>query len=390
MAGLLDDPQTQGLLSLASGLLNSRGNFGQALGQAMPQGLDAYNQASQLLQRRKALEQETAVRAQQMQMHQQQMADQQRQREYLQNLQSPQMQASSAALSGGGGPTVGNAARMAPVDPMQQMMLGAVKAGAMPLSSYISSLQKDETPMTLAEGGQLVTRGGRVLAANPKAPDLNSLVVMGPDGKPMINKLAFDAKRDLAREGAPRNSLSVNTDSLGLKPKDRFEMEGKLADDFKGVTKLDGLVLSATSKIKTALSQPGAMKDQAAIYSFAKMLDPEGAVREADYAAIANTAGLADRVRGYLNRLATGEQLNPTQRTEMLGMMSAFEAVATKRVNAAKADFSSQAERYNLRPDAVFSGSAKPEQAPAEQAPGAPKPTKRWNPATGKFDSVGG
>ena len=122
------------------------------------------------------------------------------------------------------------------------------------------------------------------------------------------------------------------------------------------------------------------MKDQAAIYSFAKMLDPEGAVREADYAAIANTAGLADRVRGYLNRLATGEQLNPTQRAEMLGMMSAFEAVATKRVNAAKADFSSQAERYNLRPDAVFSGSAKNDPASTEQAPGTPKPTKRWKP----------
>lgn len=198
MAGLLgditDDPRTMGLLSLGLGMMNSRGNIGQALGQAGPQALDAMRQVKQDQQRRAQFEQQQAQQAQQMAMAQQaqamqqeqhaqsmrqaqqQMADQQRQRDYLQGLQSPQMQASGAALSGGGGPTVGNAARMPAVDPMQQMMFGAVKAGAMPLSSYISSLQKDDTPMTLSEGGQLVTRGGRVLASNPKSPDQPSAV----------------------------------------------------------------------------------------------------------------------------------------------------------------------------------------------------------------------
>jgi hypothetical protein len=186
----------------------------------------------------------------------------------------------------------------------------------------------------------------------------------------------------------PGTSVIVPPDNLGLKPKDRFEMEGRLFDDFKGVTKLDTLVLDATRKIKTALAQPGAMKDQAAIYSMAKMLDPEGAVREADYAAISNTAGLLDRMKGYLNRLATGEQLSETQRNEMLGMMSAFEGVATRRIGSAKADFSTRAKRYNLDPDSVFSGSVNTD--PQKPAAGAPKPTKRWNPATGTFEPVGG
>lgn len=163
------------------------------------------------------------------------------------------------------------------------------------------------------------------------------------------------------------SNISMGVDNLGLKPKERFEMEGKLADDYKGVTKLDNLVLSATSKIKTALAQKGALKDQAAIYSFAKMLDPEGAVREADYAAIANTTGLVDRVRGYLNRLMTGEQLNPAQRDEMAQLMTAFEGVANQRVSKAQADFTEQARRYNLRPEAVFGAKVQPQQPPKQE-----------------------
>jgi hypothetical protein len=43
----MDDPRTMGLLSLGMGLLNSRGNFGQALGQAGPQALQAVRQVQE-------------------------------------------------------------------------------------------------------------------------------------------------------------------------------------------------------------------------------------------------------------------------------------------------------------------------------------------------------
>ena len=405
MAGLLgdsmDDPGIQGLLSLGFGLMNSRGNFGQALGQAGPQALDQYNQSSQLLQRRKLMDQETQSRAQQMEMAQQQLAEFRRNsaEAEAQRGRDEQFRQMIPAPMGGpaaSGPTeFGNFSLPgAPADPREMMLYQAMQQKQIKPMEFLNATQKDRTPIKLGAGETMfdpVTR--QPIMSNPKEgaqdKDIERLKLIYGDGTPAYVKALTDYGTKMTTH-PPGTTVKVSTDGLGLKPKDRFEMEGKLADDFKNVTKLDGLVLSATSKIKTALSQPGAMKDQAAIYSFAKMLDPEGAVREADYAAIANTAGLADRVRGYLNRLATGEQLNPTQRTEMLGMMSAFEAVATKRVNAAKSDFSSQAERYNLRPDAVFSGSAKTEQTPADQPTGAPKPSKRWNPSTGKFDAVGG
>lgn len=212
------------------------------------------------------------------------------------------------------------------------------------------------------------------------ATQANNLMIPGPDGTFVPNRPLIGAKKEIGAASSPK--VNVNTDSLGLKPKDRFEMEGKLADDYKAVTKLDNLVLSATSKIKTALAQPGAIKDQAAIYSFAKMLDPDGAVREADYAAISNTAGLGDRIMSYIQRMKTGEQLTPTQRQEMLQMMEAFEGVAKGRIAAAQDDFGSQARQYNLRPDSVFSGSrtggpAKPA-GPKPSAPAAGPSVSNW------------
>lgn len=189
-----------------------------------------------------------------------------------------------------------------------------------------------------------------------------------PDGT--VNRPLVAARKEIGKASA--TSVNVSTDNLGLKPKDRFEMEGKLADDYKATTKLDSGVLAATRKITTALGKDGALKDQAAIYSFAKMLDPEGAVRESDYAAIANTAGLLDRVRNYVQRLQTGEQLTPQQRTEMLDVAQAFDQVAQQRIAAAQESYSEQARAYNLRPEAVFGASARQDRAPAPAPAGKP------------------
>jgi hypothetical protein len=119
-----------------------------------------------------------------MQMSQQQIAemqrqaqDRERQQQFLQGLQIPQMAAAGQAMAGGGGPTVANAAKMPAVDPMQQMMLQAVKAGAIPLPTYLQSLQKDTSPLTLKEGETLLDRKTmKPVFSNPKAQELPAQV----------------------------------------------------------------------------------------------------------------------------------------------------------------------------------------------------------------------
>jgi len=216
------------------------------------------------------------------------------------------------------------------------------------------SMAKDNSPLTVAAGSSLVDRATlKPVFTAPKdtAPpaaiqEYQFAVGQGYRG-------SFD-EWDRARKRAGATNLSVNTDNLGLKPKDRFEMEGKLADDYMKATEGDRKILGAVSKIKTALDQNGALKDQAAIYAFAKTLDPDGAVREADYAAIANSAGLIDRVRSYTDRLLKGEKLSPAQRQEMLNLGTAWEKVAASRIGPQRSRYTDQAQRYNLNPAAIL------------------------------------
>ena len=165
LLGDFEDPKTQGLLALGLGLLNSRGNFGQGLGQAGMGAMQAMQQAQQAQQQRKMQDSQLQVQGQQMQagvlhmqLQQQQLAEaqkkaseQQRMRAFREGLQSPQQ----AALAAGGGPTNANAAA---IEPMQTMMLQGVRAGAVPLQSYLQSLQKDESPIAVPEGTALVDR----------------------------------------------------------------------------------------------------------------------------------------------------------------------------------------------------------------------------------------
>lgn len=221
MMGLLDpteDPRTMGLLAFGSSLLGSKGSFGNALGQALPVGLQAMQQVKD---RRIAMEdrqQQQKARDLQMQQAQIQLAEAKRaqaEREQLAALaqqysRSPQQQ----ALANGQGPTVANAAAIPTTAPGFDFGGYAnALAGIDPLKalSVQAALQKDDPTVALSEGGMLVrSRTGKIVANNPKAPDLNSLVVMGPDGKPMLNQLALDAKRAVAAAGAARTNVSVD------------------------------------------------------------------------------------------------------------------------------------------------------------------------------------
>lgn len=178
-----DDPRTQGLLQLGLGLLGSRGSFAQSLSSAGQQGLLGYQQAA--AQKAQREQQNLQRQMQEMQVRQAQEAEQQRQQiraAQQRRMQSPEQAAMSAAAGAGGqaGPTNAAAA-----------LVPKMGAGGFDMAGYQNDLmgidfdrgmalrqmlQKDETPVALAEGGMLVTKSGRQLAANPKQPDLPSSV----------------------------------------------------------------------------------------------------------------------------------------------------------------------------------------------------------------------
>ena len=221
MAGLLgdsmDDPGIQGLLSLGFGLMNSRGNFGQALGQAGPQALDQYNQASQMLQRRKLLDQETQSRAQQMEMAQQQLAEFRRNsaEAEAQRGRDDQFRQMIPAPTGGpatSGPTdFGNFSLPgAPADPRAAMLFQALQQKQIKPMEYLTATQKDLTPFKLGAGEVAFDPVSRQpIMSNPKeAEQPGDWKLYQLSGAPQRG-IPFD-QWDQARRRAGASSTSVS------------------------------------------------------------------------------------------------------------------------------------------------------------------------------------
>lgn len=143
--GLLDnfdDPKTQALLAMGFGLLNSRGSFGQGLGQAGQQSMATYTDARRQQQQR-------AMQAQQMEAQQQQLQMQRAAMEQQQAQAQRQMQADTAR----GGylnsidPSAGPAQQF---NPITAMRVGGLN------SSEIAQLSPQAGPKPLIVGNTVL------------------------------------------------------------------------------------------------------------------------------------------------------------------------------------------------------------------------------------------
>jgi hypothetical protein len=343
-----EDPKSQAIMALSAGLLR------KDMGGGLLAANDAFNQAK----RAKAQEQLGLLNMQRAQLDMTRAQKDHDDEMRIQDIARKSYRSPELASWMSMGPTP-NGVEPPSVQPGFDSRAFLSQVGQVaPLKAleWEQKLAKDDTPVVVSPGAALVTRRGQEVYRAPKEEKplelermLDAAGITDPAQRSHFLKLAVQ------KQTTHQPSTTVNVgDNLGLKPKDRFEMEGKLSDDFLKATALDRNVLTSASKIRTALGLDGALKDQAAIYAFAKGLDPEGAVREADYAAISNSAGLIDRVRNYSNMLLKGERLTPTQRQEMVNFASAWEKVANSRIQSQRSRFSSQAQRYNLSPEAVL------------------------------------
>lgn len=70
---------------------------------------------------------------------------------------------------------------------------------------------------------------GAVVWQNPVEEDFNKLIIKGPDGRPMVNPLALDAKRQIAEAG--RTNLKVEVPvSVSTEKKYGEQLAGKIAE----------------------------------------------------------------------------------------------------------------------------------------------------------------
>lgn len=348
---LFDDPRQQGLLALGLGLLNSRGTFGQGLGQAGQQAMGVMQQAREQ-QRLRGMQDIQQQMAQMQLQNAQREAAKQTQLEALrgQFTRSPAQQ----ALAGGGGPTAANAEKLASAQPSFDSAGFADAVGAvdpMMALQMRAALQKDEAPVALAKGGKLVTRAGKVLADNPDAPDLPSAVREYEYAKGQGYSGSFQQfQLEQKKAGASVSNTVVNTGQRG------FDNTLKLRGDFRSepIYKAHQEVQSAYSQIQQALKAGTPIGDTAAATKVMKLLDPGSVVRESELGMAMSATGLGDRLQNYAQNIVSGNKLTPKQRQEFQALADGLFTESAKQYNSKRGEYQGIATRNGLNvPDVV-------------------------------------
>ncbi|MNL10229.1 hypothetical protein D3C87_1310250 [compost metagenome] len=165
------------------------------------------------------------------------------------------------------------------------------------------------------------------------------------------NANTVDASRENA--AATRDVASATRAAAGMQRDQATEM--KLADDYRAQSKDFKAVGDAYAQINSTLDKattsPAATL--AAATKFMKLLDPGSVVRESELGMALQASGVFDRATNYVNTLARGKVLTPTQVADFKNITQQIYGAAQKGQQAIDADYNQKAKAYNLRPEMV-------------------------------------
>jgi len=147
-------------------------------------------------------------------------------------------------------------------------------------------------------------------------------------------------------------------------PSSRFQMEGKLADDFNRIKSVGDYreVLPMVAAIKDAATRNNKVADLNMVYGLAKLYDPTGVVRTGDADQIYRSQSIPDWLKGYVSSMQGGSGFTPEMRQRIIAEAEGRLATHKEQYDALASQFTQRAKQYGLNPDNIL-------MAPGGQAP---------------------
>lgn len=345
-----DSAINQGILQMGLQMLQSKGSFGQALGQGGQAGIQAYNQT-----------QDRQFQAEQQQQTRAQWEEQRRQREQQKKMRELMQQyyrtPEQTALADGGGPTKANASK--------------IGAGSYDFNGYAEALAQHD-PIASLELKQRLARPTRKLTSVAPGASL----VDEATGQPVYSAPAKDdapssvkeynfAKAQgypgtfeqfqLAQRKAGASSVNVNTGQKG------FDNTLKLRGDFRSepIYKAHQEVESAYAQIQQSLKQKSPAGDLAGATKIMKLLDPGSVVRESELGMAMAASGALDRLQHYASNVLNGTKLTPKQRDDFQALADALYGESVKQYNGKRGEYEGIASRNGLSVEDVLGNPSK-------------------------------
>lgn len=157
-----------------------------------------------------------------------------------------------------------------------------------------------------------------------------------------------------ANANATREVAAATRDAARIQT--GYKSEQDLRKEFEALpeTKKYKAALPSFKGIEDAVKRNTTQSDINIVYGIAKIYDPESVVREGEYATVANSPNIPERIKGYAQYLQGGGRLSPQVKKEILdearSRMKSFEDQFMK----ARGDYESIAQRTGIDPTRVF------------------------------------
>lgn len=253
----------------------------------------------------------------------------------------------------------------------------AIRTGAEPYiepkSGSASIVPKDyvveaENGITIAD--VLYSKGTKLQLTDPQRAmfgpsDLTSPTTASSSGpNSALAKLYQDLEK--AEEGSAQAlSLQAEIDAIVTKSgfdKELFDAENKIYTEYTKATASMVESQIAFNKLKQAAEQGDGPGDLALVFSFMKMLDPGSVVRESEFAAAQDTAGLFQKLQVLAKKVEDGSLLSVEQRKGFLDLSKKFLDSGNAHMATIRRNKGLQVKNYGLNPANIFGY----EPAPAE------------------------
>ena len=260
------------------------------------------------------------------------------------------------------------------INPQTFLAQGGSMGGLGGVSALNQLLQAPERKPIISKPGDVardpVTNA--VLWQNPESdpapPEIAKLIAARdklPPGHPA--RQIFDDAIRKATTSAPGTTVNVNT------AQDKtFENETALRKEFNTLPEVVGYkaAIPAFKAVEDASKRLTPQSDINLIYGIAKLYDPTSVVREGEYATIANSQAIPERIKSLAQQIQGNGKLTPETRAQL--MVEARQRIGTLQgeYNGAKSTYEGIANKRQLDTGNVFAPVGQgidPYQAPRPQ-----------------------
>ena len=169
------------------------------------------------------------------------------------------------------------------------------------------------------------------------------------------------------RELALELEQSKDSPNAIYDPEKKFEFEKGIRKEYNDVSKVVNGSKLNHKKMELSAKDGSGAGDVALITTFMKILDEGSTVREAEFDAAKDTAGLMATLENWLNKLQGGEFLKDSQRKTFVNLAGKYVKAAEQGLSTHKKGFKNLINDYGLEQKNIFGMDAEQDVKPVEE-----------------------